>query len=76
MRAVWQGKVVSFKCYNVAKPAKWYLKLFEVSDARAGFIIGFEVYTGKKLHNMQLMLKFLILIVINNMGSNGIDAES
>ena len=43
----WKGRV-SFKCYNPSKPAKWHLKLFEVSDARTGFIIGFEVYTGKK----------------------------
>ena len=25
---------VSFRCYNPAKPSKWHLKLFEVSDAR------------------------------------------
>ena len=40
----WKGRV-NFKCYN---PAKWHLKLFEVSDAKTGFVIGFEVYTGKK----------------------------
>ena len=42
----WKGRV-SFKCYNPAKPAKWHLKLFEVSDAKIGYVMGFEVYTGK-----------------------------
>ena len=38
---------VSFQCYNPAKPSKWHLKLFEVSDARTGYVIAFDVYTGK-----------------------------
>ena len=42
----WKGRV-NFKYYNPVKPAKWHLKLFEVSDAKKGFVIGFEVYTGK-----------------------------
>ena len=29
------------------KPAKWHLKLFEISDARTGHVIAFDVYTGK-----------------------------
>ena len=36
-----------FHCYNPSKPSKWYLKLYEVSDARTGYVIGFDVYTGK-----------------------------
>ena len=43
----WKGRE-NFKCYNPTKPAKWHLKLFEVSDAKTGFVIGFEVYTGKR----------------------------
>ena len=42
----YKGRVI-FCCYNPAKPAKWHLKLFEVSDARTGYIIAFDVYTGK-----------------------------
>ena len=38
---------VDFHCYNPSKPSKWHLKLFEVSDARTGYVIGFNVYTGK-----------------------------
>ena len=41
-----KGRVL-FKCYNPVKPAKWHLKLFEVSDAKTGYVMGFEVYTGK-----------------------------
>ena len=32
---------------NPAKPAKWHLKHFEVSDTRTGYVIAFDVYTGK-----------------------------
>ena len=42
----YKGRVI-FHCYNPAKPVKWHLKLFEVSDARTGYIIAFDVYTGK-----------------------------
>ena len=38
---------VIFHCYNLSKPLKWHLKLFEVSDARTGYVIVFDVYTGK-----------------------------
>ena len=38
---------VHFKCYNPSKPSKWHLKLFEVSDARTGYIVAFEIYCGK-----------------------------
>ena len=36
-----------FRCHNPSKPSKWHLKLFEVSDARTGYVVGFDVYTGK-----------------------------
>ena len=38
---------LSFKCYNPSKPAKWHIKLFEISDAKTGYCLGFEVYAGK-----------------------------
>ena len=38
---------VIFQCYNPSKPAKWHLKLFEVSDTRTGYVIAFDVYMGK-----------------------------
>ena len=38
---------VHFCCYNPSKPNKWHLKFFEVSDARTGYVVGFDVYTGK-----------------------------
>ena len=38
---------VSFRCYNPSKPNKWHMKLFEVSDARTGYVIAFDIYTGK-----------------------------
>ena len=42
----YKGRVY-FCCYNPSKPNKWHLKLFEVSDARTGYVVGFDVYTGK-----------------------------
>ena len=38
---------IHFKCYNPSKPSKWHLKLFEVSDARTGYGVAFEIYSGK-----------------------------
>lgn len=38
---------VPFRCYNPSKPAKFHMKLFEVTDAKTGYILGFDVYTGK-----------------------------
>ena len=32
----WKGRVSSKCFYNPSKPSKWYLKLFEVSDAKTG----------------------------------------
>ena len=44
---------VKFRCYNPSKPVKFEvnylnLKLFEVNDARTGYCLGFDVYTGKE----------------------------
>ena len=38
---------ISFRCYNPSKPNKWHLKLFEVSDARTGYVVAFDIYVGK-----------------------------
>ena len=45
---------ISFRCYNPSKPAKWHLKLFDVSDARTGYVVAFDVYTGKNKTNCAL----------------------
>ena len=41
-----------FKCYNPSKPAKWHLKLYEVSDARTGYVVAYEIYSGKDSSKM------------------------
>ena len=41
----WKGRVL-FKCYNPAKPAKWHLKLFEVSNAKTGYVMGLKCTQG------------------------------
>ena len=38
---------LKFKCYNPSKPNKWHIKIFEVSDARTGYVVGVDIYTGK-----------------------------
>ena len=38
---------LKFCCYNPRKPAKFHIKMFEVSDSKTGYVIGFDVYTGK-----------------------------
>ena len=42
----YKGRVLS-KCYNPSKPSKWHLKLFEVLDAKTGYVVAFELYCGK-----------------------------
>ena len=36
-----------FWCYNPSKPNCFHIKLFQLSESISGYIIGFEVYTGK-----------------------------
>ena len=38
---------LKFKCYNPSKPNKWHIKIFEVSGARTGYVVGLYIYTGK-----------------------------
>ena len=38
---------LKFKCYNPSKPNKKYIKIFEVSEARTGYVVGLDIYTGK-----------------------------
>ena len=37
-----------FHLYNPQKPNKFHKKLFQVNEALSGYILGFEVYTGKQ----------------------------
>ena len=37
-----------FCLYNPQKPNKFHTKLFQVNEALSGYILGFEVYTGKQ----------------------------
>ena len=38
---------LKFRCYNPRKAAKFHIKMFEVSDLKTGYVIGFDVYTDK-----------------------------
>ena len=38
---------LSFKQYMPAKPTKWGIKIWYVCDARLGYCLGYDVYTGK-----------------------------
>ena len=51
---------VKFRCYSPSNPMKYHIKLFEVNDARTGYCLGFDVYTGKEYptrcaQNVQLL---------------------
>ena len=37
-----------FCLYNPQKPTKLDIKLFQVTEALSGYILGFEIYTGKQ----------------------------
>ena len=36
-----------FRVYNPMKPNRFHIKLFQVSEAQSGYIVGFHIYTGK-----------------------------
>ncbi|GFO04588.1 PiggyBac transposable element-derived protein 4-like [Plakobranchus ocellatus] len=38
---------LSFKQYMPKKPMKWGIKVWTVSDARLGYCLGYDIYTGK-----------------------------
>ena len=38
-----------FKVYNPRKPKRFHIKLFQACESQSGYIIGFEIYTGKNL---------------------------
>ena len=42
----WKGRF-SHKVYNPRKPSKFHIKLYQVCEADLGYVIAFEVYTGK-----------------------------
>ena len=41
-----KGRVL-FCIYNANKPAKFHLKLFQICEAKSGYIGTFDIYTGK-----------------------------
>ena len=38
---------VQFCVYNANKPAKFHLKLFQICEAKSGYICAFDIYPGK-----------------------------
>lgn len=42
----WKGRL-RFRCYNPSKPAKFHIKLFQISESTSGYVLGFDIYTGK-----------------------------
>ena len=42
---------LSFKQYMKAKPTKWGIKVFVLSDATNGYIYRLQIYTGKDMES-------------------------
>ena len=38
-----------FRVYNPMKPNRFHIKLFQISGFQSGYILGYEVYTGKDI---------------------------
>ncbi len=43
----WKGHL-AFKVYNKSKANKFHIKIYQISEAKSGFITGFEIYTGRQ----------------------------
>ena len=41
----WKGRL-RFRVYNPAKPTKVGIKLYQVCEAKSGYCLGFDIYTG------------------------------
>ena len=41
----WKGRL-RFRVYNPAKPTKFGIKLYQVCEAKSGYCLGFDIYTG------------------------------
>ena len=39
---------VQFHIYDANKPAKFHLKLFQICEAKSGYICAFDIYSGKE----------------------------
>ena len=48
---------VKFRVYNPMKPNRFHIKLFQVSEASSGYILGFHVYTGKDSSDVSYLSK-------------------
>ena len=42
----WKGRL-RFKQYNPRKPCRFHIKLFLLSESESGYVVAFQVYTGK-----------------------------
>ena len=47
---------LSFKQYMKAKPTKWGIKVFVLSDATNGYVYRIEIYTGREWTLMLLLV--------------------
>lgn len=43
----WRGNI-NYKCYNPNKPNKYHIKFYKMCEAKSGYCINYEIYTGKK----------------------------
>ena len=39
---------LSFKMYNLRKPFRFHIRLYQVCEAESGYYIGFKIFTGNK----------------------------
>ena len=42
----WKGRL-RFKQFNPRKPNRFHIKLFQIAEAKSGYLVDFAVYTGK-----------------------------
>jgi len=49
---LWKGNV-SYRVYNPNKPIKFGMKIYEVCEASSGYVVNWQVYTGKTDQNQE-----------------------
>eukprot|EP00733_Pompholyxophrys_punicea_P000846 Pompholyxophrys_punicea_v1_NODE_320_length_2261_cov_3.880326.p1 type:complete len:125 gc:universal NODE_320_length_2261_cov_3.880326:1414-1040(-) len=68
---LWKGRLF-FRQYMPAKPVKWGIKLWMVSDAWTGFICNLNVYCGKEEEREEKALSTsVVLALVEHLFGNG-----
>ena len=60
---LWKGHV-SYRVYNPNKPAKFGVKIYEICECSSGYVVDWQIYTGKTTDTHKSMAILIVLCLI------------